>query len=57
MNIKTFVYDVRGYSASLAARIDSDYAAWHTSATPTSVDGIVSTISDDVLIVTVRWTT
>lgn len=57
MNIKTFVYDVRGYSAGLGARIDSDYATWHASATPTSVDGINSTISNDVLIVTVRWTT
>ena len=57
MNVKTFMYDVRGFYTGLATRMDADYAAWLASATPTSVDEIDMAISDDMLIVTIRWTT
>lgn len=56
MNIKTFMYDVRGYFDGLAAKMDADYAAWHTATSPASVDEIDMTISNDMLIVTIRWT-
>lgn len=55
MGIKTFVYDVRGFR-DIAARIDSDYAAWLAATSPTSVDAVTSSISEDTLIVTVRYT-
>lgn len=55
MGIKTFVYDVRGFG-SVADRIDSDYAAWVASETPTSVDAVTSSMSSDTLVITVRFT-
>lgn len=55
MGIKTFVYDVRGFG-NLASRIDADYLAWYTAETPTSVEAVTSSICEDMLIITVRFT-
>jgi len=57
MNVKTFVYDVRGYSDDLASQIDADYAAWHATASPTSVDDVQTAFTGDSLVILVYWTT
>lgn len=55
MGIKTFVYDVRGFK-NLADRIDADYAAWIAAETPTSVEAVTSSTSNDTFVLTVRYT-
>ena len=56
MNVKTFIYDVRGYVKNLAVMIDTNYSSWHSDTAPTSVEAVTSSISDDTLVVTVRYT-
>ena len=56
MGTKTFIYDVRGYRRTLSARIDADYAAWYVATSPTSVEAVTSSISDDTLVITVQYT-
>ena len=56
MGTKTFIYDVRGYRRTLSARIDADYAAWYVETSPTSVEAVTSSISDDTLVITVQYT-
>lgn len=56
MGTKTFTFDARGYKAGLAGAVDDALNAWITDTSPTSVDNMDMTMSDELLIIVVSFT-
>lgn len=55
MDTKTFFFDMRGFKKN-AGVVDTAIAAWIAAVSPASLDDMTTSISDDSLIVIIRFT-